>query len=196
MPTGERIETYGDFWPYYLQQHSKPRTRAIHYLGTGLAFFSILALIATFNPWFVLLALVAGYGPAWIGHFFVENNRPATFTYPLWSLFSDFRMAWDWLSGTLAGELQKAGVTPANPPLTLLVNYISELGASLRTPVCRVGIVSLHRISTPVPSLVGAAHGEPKCSLIFPGTSPVSLPRLGRPRGPLHAVKGCRSANG
>jgi hypothetical protein len=112
MPTGERIKTYREFWPYYLQQHSEPRTRAIHFLGTGLAVFSILALIATFNPWFAPLALVAGYGPAWIGHFFVEKNRPATFTYPLWSLFSDFRMAWDWLSGTLSEELHKAGVTP------------------------------------------------------------------------------------
>jgi hypothetical protein len=112
MPTSERIKTYGDFWPYYLRQHSRPQTRAIHYLGTGLAFFSLLALIATFNPWFVPIALVAGYGPAWIGHFFVEKNRPATFTNPLWSLFSDFRMAWDWLSGTLPEELQKAGVTP------------------------------------------------------------------------------------
>ena len=112
MPSGERIKTYSDFWPYYLQQHSRPQTRAIHFLGTGLAVFSILALIVTFNPWFVPLALVAGYGPAWIGHFFVEKNRPATFTYPLWSLFSDFRMAWDWLSGTLSEELHKAGVTP------------------------------------------------------------------------------------
>jgi hypothetical protein len=111
MPEGDRIETYREFWPYYLQQHASPRTRAIHFLGTGLASLSMLALIVTFNPWFVPLALVAGYGPAWIGHFFVEKNRPATFTYPLWSLFSDFRMAWDWLTGTLAEELHKAGVT-------------------------------------------------------------------------------------
>jgi hypothetical protein len=112
MPTREHIGTYKEFWPYYLQQHSSPRTRAIHYLGTGLALLSILALIATFNPWFLLLALVAGYAPAWIGHFFIEKNRPATFTYPLWSLFSDFRMAWDWLFGTLPKELEKAGVLP------------------------------------------------------------------------------------
>ena len=111
MPTGDRITRYSDFWPYYLQQHSEPRTRAIHYLGTGLAFLSVLALIVTHNPWFVPAALVAGYAPAWIGHFFIEKNRPATFTYPLWSLFSDFRMAWDWLSGNLPKELEKAGVS-------------------------------------------------------------------------------------
>jgi hypothetical protein len=112
MPTSAHIGTYKEFWPYYLQQHSSPRTRAIHYLGTGLALLSILALIATLNLWFLLLALVAGYAPAWIGHFLIEKNRPATFTYPLWSLFSDFRMAWDWLSGTLPKELEKAGVLP------------------------------------------------------------------------------------
>ncbi|MGD0142582.1 MAG: DUF962 domain-containing protein, partial [Rhizomicrobium sp.] len=77
MPAVERIKTYGEFWPFYLQQHSKPQTRAIHFVGTGLAVFSILALIATFDLWFVLVALVAGYAPAWIGHFFLEKNRPA-----------------------------------------------------------------------------------------------------------------------
>ena len=111
MTTGERIETYREFWPYYLRQHARSQTRAIHFLGTGLAFGSIIALVATLNPWFVLLSLVAGYGPAWTGHFFVEKNRPATFAYPLWSLFSDVRMAWDWLSGSLPEELRKAGVT-------------------------------------------------------------------------------------
>jgi hypothetical protein len=110
MPEDHPIATYREFWPYYLQQHSSPRTRAIHLLGTGLAVFLILALIVTLDPWFIPLALVAGYGPAWIGHFFVEKNRPATFTYPLWSLFSDLRMAWDWLTGTLPEELRKAGV--------------------------------------------------------------------------------------
>ena len=112
MATAERIESYREFWPHYLRQHSRPQTRTIHFVGTALAVLSILVLIATFNPWFGLLALVAGYGPAWIGHFFIEKNRPTTFTYPLWSLLSDFRMAWVWLSGSLPTELQKAGISP------------------------------------------------------------------------------------
>jgi hypothetical protein len=105
-----KITTYREFWPYYLREHAKPRTRAIHYVGTGLATASLIAAIVTGNPWLLIVMLFAGYGPAWIGHFFIEHNRPATFTYPLWSLFSDFRMAFTWLTGGMARELAKAGV--------------------------------------------------------------------------------------
>ena|ERR1700733_1453564 len=111
MAEHEKITKYRDFWPYYLREHARPRTRALHFLGTGLAFFAILAFIALGKWWFLLLALVAGYGPAWAAHFLVEKNRPATLQYPLWSLFSDVRMAWDWLSGTLDDELSRAGVS-------------------------------------------------------------------------------------
>jgi hypothetical protein len=104
------IATYADFWPYYLQEHARPATRNLHFLGTGTAVLSVLVAIATGNPWFVPCALLAGYGPAWIAHFFIEKNRPATFTYPVWSIVSDFRMAWLWLIGHLHDELHKAGV--------------------------------------------------------------------------------------
>jgi hypothetical protein len=103
-----KIATYRDFWPYYLQEHAKPATRNLHFLGTGLALASIVAAL-TINPLFGLVALIAGYGPAWFAHFFVEKNRPATFTYPLWSLVSDVRMAWLWATGHLEDELYKAG---------------------------------------------------------------------------------------
>ncbi len=106
----ERIGTYAEFWPHYLREHSKPETRRLHFAGTGAGVcLALLAAVAA-NPWLLLLALVAGYGPAWIGHFFIENNRPATFTHPLWSLVSDFRMFWCWITGSLPGELSKAGV--------------------------------------------------------------------------------------
>ena len=108
--TNRPIETYSDFWPYYLQEHAKPATRNLHFFGTGLALASLLAAVATARPWLGLVALVAGYGPAWIAHFFVEKNRPATFTYPVWSLVSDFRMAGLWATGHLQDELYRAGV--------------------------------------------------------------------------------------
>ena len=104
------IESYADFWPYYLQEHAKPSTRNLHVLGTGLAVASAGAAAVLGEPWLVLGALAAGYGPAWLAHVFVEKNRPATFDYPLWSLASDFRMAGFWLSGRLETELERAGV--------------------------------------------------------------------------------------
>jgi len=110
MSTNRPIDSYRDFWPYYLQEHAKPQTRALHYFGTGLALTSVAAALATGRWWLIALALVSGYGPAWVAHFFVERNRPATFTYPLWSLVSDFRMAFLWGSGRLSGELDRAGV--------------------------------------------------------------------------------------
>lgn len=109
--TNQPIESYADFWPYYLREHSKPETRAIHYAGTGVAIASLIALVVTGNAWFALGAVVGGYAFAWIGHFFIEKNRPATFTYPLWSLISDFRMAWRWATGRLEPELVRAGVS-------------------------------------------------------------------------------------
>ncbi len=110
MTTGHRIQSYREFWPYYLREHAKAETRALHLAGTALATISILALFVSDNPWFLPLALAAGYGPAWGAHFFVEHNRPATFRYPLWSLMSDYRMAWSWACGQLNSELDKAGI--------------------------------------------------------------------------------------
>jgi len=110
LGTNRPIETYADFWPYYLQEHAKPATRTLHFIGTGLAVATVAAALITGRAWLAVVALFAGYGPAWIAHFFVEKNRPATFTYPLWSLISDFRMAFTWLTGRLNEELAKAGV--------------------------------------------------------------------------------------
>jgi hypothetical protein len=106
----EPITTYRDFWPYYLREHAKPRTRAIHFAGTALATAFLVALIVAGNPWLIPAVLVAGYGPAWISHFLVEKNHPATFKYPFWSLASDYRMTFAWLTGRLADDLSKAGV--------------------------------------------------------------------------------------
>lgn len=103
----KKIQTYRDFWPFYLREHSKPSTRALHYFGTTLVFVALAWAIWSRNWWFLLAMPVAGYFFAWVGHFFVEKNRPATFTYPFWSLISDFRMYFVWLSGQMGKELER-----------------------------------------------------------------------------------------
>jgi len=107
----QRITTYHEFWPHYLREHAKPETRAIHFLGTGISTASLVAMLVTGNPLFIAMALVGGYGPAWFAHFVIERNRPATFQYPLWSLASDYRMTFVWLTGHLGEELVKAGLS-------------------------------------------------------------------------------------
>jgi hypothetical protein len=102
---------YADFWPHYLREHSRGQTRYIHFAGTVLALLCLLLLIATGQLVWLPAALVAGYGPAWYAHYQVEKNHPATFTYPLWSLYSDFRMFGLWLRGGLTRELHKANLS-------------------------------------------------------------------------------------
>src|SRR5450755_2160808 len=87
-----RFRGFEEFWPFYVGQHSRPGTRALHFVGTSLALALVAAAIATQHAYLYAWALLAGYGFAWIGHFFIEKNRPATFRYPLWSLRGDFRM--------------------------------------------------------------------------------------------------------
>ena len=107
MAEDERIQTYAEFWPYYLGEHRDPTCRALHYVGTSMAIGAAATAVVQGNPWFVLLGLVLGYGPAWVGHFFVEHNRPATFKYPLWSLASDFKMLFYFATGRIGAELER-----------------------------------------------------------------------------------------
>ncbi len=102
-----RFGSYEEFWPFYVAQHRHPVNRGLHFVGTTLV-IACVALAALRDPLFLLAAPLAGYGFAWVGHFFFEKNRPATFTYPLWSLRGDFRMyRLVWLN-RMGAELQRA----------------------------------------------------------------------------------------
>ena len=104
---GERLTSYEAFWPFYVSQHLDPTNRGLHFVGTSLV-WACLAAALLVSPGWLVAAPVAGYGFAWVGHFFFERNRPATFTYPLWSLRGDFRMYRLMLLGRMAPELARA----------------------------------------------------------------------------------------
>ena len=141
MSASPRIQSFADFWPYYIGEHRQPLCRVLHFVGTG-GFMSVLVACLAINParmsvclfagllvaflgrriearrkaaaesfsiaalWilgspFVFFGIVWAYLFAWIGHFKVEGNRPATFDYPLWSLFGDFKMMGEMVRGRL-----------------------------------------------------------------------------------------------
>jgi hypothetical protein len=103
----ERLKSYEEFWPYYVAQHRHPVTQRLHFVGTALVLAALAAGVLV-SPWWLLAAPLAGYGFAWIGHFVFEKNRPATFTYPWWSLRGDFRMFRLMLLGRMGPEVSRA----------------------------------------------------------------------------------------
>jgi len=104
------FRSFAEFWPYYLSQHRKPQTRALHYAGLGFAALCLGAAVVTGAWAWAAAAIVAVYAPAWTGHVVVERNRPATFSYPLWSIVGDLRMAGFALTGRLEAELARLGI--------------------------------------------------------------------------------------
>jgi len=94
-----RISSFKEFWPYYLAEHSKRSTRLLHLMGTLTGTTCLVLALIFWNPWFLPIGLVSGYAFAWISHFAIEKNKPATFKYPLWSLIADYKMAYMTLIG-------------------------------------------------------------------------------------------------
>jgi hypothetical protein len=102
----DRLGSFEEFWPFYVSQHRHPMNRALHVIGTSGV---ILCLAGGFwHPLLLLMCPLTGYGFAWVGHFMVEHNRPATFTYPLWSIRGDFRMFRLALMGRMKPEVVRA----------------------------------------------------------------------------------------
>jgi len=103
----ERIQSFEEFWPYYLNEHAKGVTRWFHFVGTNIGIMILVYSISTSNWKAIPLAVIFGYAFAWVSHFFIEKNRPATFTYPGWSFKADFRLCRLMWIGRLGPELKK-----------------------------------------------------------------------------------------
>lgn len=99
METPKKIKNYQEFYPYYLSEHSKRWTKIFHFLGVLLVFVVIFYVIKSGKERFRWYCPIFGYGFAWFSHAVFEGNHPSTFRYPLWSLFSDFRLFFELLIG-------------------------------------------------------------------------------------------------
>lgn len=97
----KQFRTFSDFYPFYLSEHKDSLNRRLHFVGSWLVIAVVVLALATQNWWWLLAAPVAGYAFAWIGHFFFEKNKPATFSYPIYSLIGDWVMFFQILTGKL-----------------------------------------------------------------------------------------------
>ena len=96
-----RFASFREFYPFYLGEHANPTCRRLHFVGSWLVLGCLALAIVQANPWWLLGMPLAGYGFAWVGHFFFEKNRPATFAHPFYSLLGDWVMFRDILLGRI-----------------------------------------------------------------------------------------------
>ena len=97
----EDAQTFEDFYPLYLGEHRNRINRRLHFIGSTFALMMLSILLVTFDPKYLLFGLLLGYGFAWVGHFFFEKNRPASFKKPLYSFMGDWMMYKDILTGQI-----------------------------------------------------------------------------------------------
>jgi hypothetical protein len=91
--------SFEEFYLFYLGEHANRTCRRLHFTGTSIAVILLCTAVITQRWWLIAVAFLQGYAFAWIGHFFFEHNKPATFKYPWFSLLGDWRLWWDILSG-------------------------------------------------------------------------------------------------
>jgi len=101
------FQSFQEFWPFYLGEHSNTVNRWFHFTGTSLVFALFVTILISGQYWLLLTLPICGYGFAWVGHYLIEHNRPATFKHPLWSLIGDFKMWWLMITGRLRGEIER-----------------------------------------------------------------------------------------
>ena len=99
--TPRRFASFAEFYPFYLSEHANRTSRRLHFIGSTGVFACVVAGLVGGNAWWYLGAVLCGYGFAWVGHFFFEKNRPATFKHPFYSFVGDWAMFKDIVSGRI-----------------------------------------------------------------------------------------------
>lgn len=94
-----RYQSFKEFYPYYLSEHKNATCKRLHFIGSVIVLACLVQAIYFQNLAYLGLAIVSGYAFAWVGHFFFEKNKPATFQYPIYSLMGDWAMFWQILQG-------------------------------------------------------------------------------------------------
>jgi hypothetical protein len=93
------FHTFRDFYPFYLGEHTNRICRRLHFAGTSIAVGLLITAVILRSWWPIAAGIIQGYAFAWVGHFFFEHNKPATFKYPFFSFMGDWRLWWDVLRG-------------------------------------------------------------------------------------------------
>ena len=91
-----------NFYSFYLAEHQNIACRRLHFAGSSFGLLGFAKSVKDRSVKPVLKGIAAGYACAWVGHFFFEKNKPASFKFPLKSFASDFRMYGDVLRGNLS----------------------------------------------------------------------------------------------
>lgn len=114
MASEKKYTTFRSFYNYYLTEHSDSKKRILHFIGTAFLLTCLISGFITGKRWLFALIPVLGFGFAWVGHFFIEKNRPATFTYNVYSLARDFFMFWHIITGQITKKFTAAKLAVNN----------------------------------------------------------------------------------
>ena len=99
MSEEKEYQNFKEFYPYYLTEHKKLGTRITHFIGTTGFFVFLSWALLSMDPMLLIPTVIFPYAWAWIGHFFIEKNKPATFQYPWMSLKGDFKLYFQIIAG-------------------------------------------------------------------------------------------------
>ena len=104
------------FYDFYLDEHQNIACRRLHFEGSTFGLLGLAKSVKNRSVKPLSKGIAAAYACAWVGHFFFEKNKPATFKYPLQSFQSDLRMFYDVLTGNISlkdKKLDKKTKTPS-----------------------------------------------------------------------------------